>query len=72
MASNTQQKRNHPVASAAAIAILVIAVLIILIVIGSQGLRNFDSALIGYAVATVFAAGALAYRYTLWIARPPT
>jgi len=72
VASNTQQQRNYRVVSAASIAILVVAVLIILIVIGSQELRNFDSALIGYAVATVFAAGALAYRYTLWIGRPPT
>lgn len=46
--------------------------LIVLIAIGSRGLRDFDSALIGYAVATVFTVAALAYRYTLWIGRPPT
>jgi hypothetical protein len=39
---------------------------------GSRGLKDFDSALIGYAVATVFAAAAMVYRYTLWITRPPT
>src|SRR5690348_18495022 len=50
----------------------VTAVLLILIFIGSRGLRDFDSALIGYAVATVFTVAALAYRYTLWIGRPPT
>ncbi|HEU5227644.1 MAG TPA: hypothetical protein VFU49_07515, partial [Ktedonobacteraceae bacterium] len=72
MESNLQRKRVRPVVPAALMAILIIAVLIVLIVIGSQELRNFDSALIGYAVATVFAAGALAYRYTLWVARPPT
>ena len=33
---------------------------------------NFDRALIGYAVATVFVVAALTYRYTLWIGRPPT
>lgn len=43
-----------------------------LIYIGSQGLATFDSALIGYAVATVFAIAALIYRYTLWLGRPPT
>src|SRR5438045_5627732 len=42
------------------------AVLILLIVIGSRGLRDFDAALIGYAVGSVFALAALVYRYTLW------
>jgi hypothetical protein len=46
--------------------------LALLIVVGSRGLADFDSALIGYAVATLFAVAALAYRYTLWITRPPT
>jgi len=46
--------------------------LVILIVVGSRGLRDFDSALIGYAVASVFTLAALVYRYTLWIGRPPT
>ena len=43
-----------------------------LIFIGSRGFADFDSALIGYAVATLFAVAALVYRYTLWITRPPT
>ncbi len=47
------------------IAILAAAVLILLIFIGSRGLRDFDSALIGYAVATLFTLVALTYRYTL-------
>ncbi len=47
-------------------------VLVVLIYVGSRALRNFDAALIGYAVATVIAAAALAYRYTLWITKPPT
>ncbi len=63
---------NRSALPAVSIAILVTALLIILIVIGSRGLHDFDSALIGYAVGTVFAVAALAYRYTLWIARPPT
>lgn len=57
---------------AAAIAALAAAVLMVLIYVGSRGLRDFDSALIGYAVATIFATAAIVYRYTLWITRPPT
>jgi hypothetical protein len=57
---------------AAGIAILAAAVLVLLIYVGSRGLRDFDSALVGYAVATVFALAAIIYRYTLWITRPPT
>ena len=52
------------VASAGGLALLIFA--------GSRDLADFDSALIGYAVATLFAVAALAYRYTLWITRPPT
>jgi hypothetical protein len=57
---------------AAALAVATAAVLLLLIYVGSRGLRDFDSALVGYAVATVFAAAAIVYRYALWIARPPT
>ncbi len=57
---------------AAAIAVLGSLILLVLIFVGSRGLRDFDSALIGYAVATVFAVAGIVYRYTLWITRPPT
>jgi hypothetical protein len=57
---------------AAALALAAAAVLIVLIYVGSRGLRDFDSALVGYAVATVFATAAIVYRYALWITRPPT
>jgi len=57
---------------AAVVSVVVTVITLILIYIGSQGLATFDSALIGYAVATVFAIAALAYRYTLWLGRPPT
>ncbi len=57
---------------ATSIAVLAAAVLILLIYIGSRGLRDFDSALIGYAVATLFTLVALTYRYAIWIGRPPT
>ena len=57
---------------AAIIAILSSVALIVLIFVGSRGFRDFDSALIGYAAAVVFATAAIVYRYTLWITRPPT
>src|SRR6186713_2623715 len=57
---------------AAALATAAVLVLVGLIYVGSRGLRDFDSALIGYAVATVFASAAIVYRYTSWITRPPT
>ncbi|MDP8922418.1 MAG: MFS transporter [Chloroflexota bacterium] len=47
-------------------------ILVALIYAGSRGLKDFDSALVGYAVGTVFAAAAVTYRYTRWLGRPPT
>ncbi|MFE5510887.1 MFS transporter [Streptomyces sp. NPDC056529] len=46
------------------------ALLIVAIVLGSRLLRDFDSALLPYAVATVFLAFGVAYRYTVWISAP--
>lgn len=46
--------------------------LILLIALGSRGFHWFDAALIGYAVAAVFAVAAVTYKYTFWLARPPT
>ena len=60
-------KARAATASAAATAIT-----IVLVIAGSRGLRDFDAALIGYAVATLFAVAALTYRYALWIGRVPT
>jgi hypothetical protein len=57
---------------AAVIAAATTLVLLLLIYFGSRGLKDFDSALIGYAVGSVFAIAALVYRYSLWIQRPPT
>jgi hypothetical protein len=42
------------------------------IVLGSRGLKDFDTALVPYAGATVFAAFGLGYRYVMWLQRPPT
>lgn len=51
---------------------LTVLILCLLIYVGSRGLRDFDSALIGYAVGTVVAAAGLVYRYTIWVSKPPT
>ncbi len=42
------------------------------IVVGSRGGRDFDPALVAYAGASVFAAYGIAYRYSMWLQRPPT
>lgn len=57
---------------AALLASLSTGVLLLLIYIGSRRFKDFDAALIGYVVGSVFAFAALVYRYTLWITRPPT
>jgi hypothetical protein len=48
------------------------AILILLIWLGSRGFQWFDSTLIGYAVASVFALAAVTYKYTFWLMRPQT
>ncbi|MCS6926648.1 MAG: MFS transporter, partial [Candidatus Binatia bacterium] len=44
----------------------------LMIVVGSQNLRQFDLALLPYALASLFSAAAVAYRYVVWLQRPPT
>ena len=45
---------------------------IILVLVGSRNLQNFDPALIAYLIGTVFAIFGVAYRYSVWLQRPPT
>ncbi|QNL47990.1 MFS transporter [Olivibacter sp. SDN3] len=45
---------------------------VILVLIGSRNLQHFDPALIAYLTGTVFAVFGTAYRYSVWIQRPPT
>ncbi len=52
--------------------IIAALLLVFLIALGSRGFHWFDAALIGYAVATVFATAAVTYKYIFWLARPPT
>lgn len=56
----------------ATIAVLVTVVLAIFIYVGSDGLTYFDSALIGYATATLFAVLGVTYRFVNWLDHPPT
>lgn len=57
-------------ARATAAGVIVSLLLIVAIVLGSRFLENFDSALLPYAVATVFLAFGVAYRYTVWVSAP--
>src|SRR5437868_6366509 len=54
------------------VGLLAAAALTLLIALGSRGFHWFDAALIGYAVATIFATAAVTYKYSFWLARPPT
>lgn len=52
--------------------LFVAALLLVGIYAGSRGLRDFDTALVPYASASVFAAFGIVYRYSMWLRRPPT
>jgi hypothetical protein len=52
--------------------VIATAILAALIVTGSRNLNHFDAALVGYTFATLFATFGIAYRYTMWLRRPPT
>ena len=43
-----------------------------LVVVGSRNLADFDSALVGYTFACLFATFGIVYRYTVWLSKPPT
>jgi len=63
---------GHERARAAVWGLLFSAVLLALVVAGSRNLQHFDAALVGYTFATLFATFAIAYRYSMWLQRPPT
>ena len=58
--------------AAAAWGTLAMLLLAAAIVVGSRNLQNFDAALVGYTFATLFAVFGIAYRYAMWLDRPPT
>ncbi len=43
-----------------------------LLLLGSGGLARFDPALVCYACAVLFSAFGVAYRFSIWLQRPPT
>lgn len=70
--SKSMSTPNHQRIRSIFYGIVAAILLTLLIIIGSRGFHWFDAALIGYAVATIFAAAAVTYKYTFWLARPPT
>ena len=63
---------NREKVRAAAWGVVATSVLAALIVLGSRNLAHFDAALVGYTFATLFATFGIAYRYAMWLQRPPT
>jgi protein-S-isoprenylcysteine O-methyltransferase Ste14 len=57
---------------ALAFATAVTLILVLAFVVGSRNLQNFDAALVAYLFGTLFAAFGIAYRYAVWLQRPPT
>jgi hypothetical protein len=57
---------------AAASGVVATSVLAALIVLGSRNLAHFDAALVGYTFAILVATFGIAYRYAMWLQRPPT
>ncbi len=51
---------------------LAVAILGAGIVVGSGNLRNYDPILLTYTFGALFSAFAVAYRYAVWLQRPPT
>ena len=58
--------------TAAGWGLLLAGLLATAIVVGSRNLAHFDAALVGYTFASLFATFAVAYRYAMWLQRPPT
>jgi len=59
--------RRGMLAGAGAMAFLAVG-----IVFGSRNLRNYDPVLLTYTFGVLFAAFAVAYRFAVWLQRPPT
>jgi len=52
--------------------LIAVAVVVAVTFVGSDRLVWFDPALVGYLFGTVFAVFGVAYRYAVWLRRPPT
>ena len=64
--------RPHFLGAALRNGVIATALLGALIVLGSRNLADFDSALVGYTFACLFATFGIVYRYTVWLSKPPT
>jgi hypothetical protein len=63
----TTERKRATVAGAATAATLAA-----LLLLGSRNLATFDPALVCYTFAVLFSAFGVAYRFTMWVQRPPT
>lgn len=52
--------------------LVAMAAVVLLVIFGSRRMQDFDAALVAYTFATIFAAFGIAYRYSMWLHRPPT
>src|SRR5262244_481547 len=52
--------------------LMVASLLLLLIFVGSNSLKHYDAALVPYTGACVFSAFGIAYRFAMWLRRPPT
>jgi len=70
----TRMTRHPPSLDRGAVAwgLAAVAVALALVVLGSDGLRWFDAALVGYLFGTLFAIFGTVYRYRVWLRRPAT
>jgi hypothetical protein len=67
-----QTPRFSDTAHATLWGLLVAGLLLISIFVGSNSLKRYDAALVPYTGACVFSAFGIAYRFAMWLRRPPT
>jgi hypothetical protein len=65
-------RQTQPERRALVAGVLTAGCLALAIYLGSDSLRTFDAALIGYATATVVLTFGVIYRYAMWIQQAPT
>ena len=63
---------RREVVKATAWGLLATGFLAALVAVGSRELEHFDAALVAYTFAVLFATFGIAYRYAMWLQRPPT
>src|SRR5215467_15415701 len=67
-----QESRWSDTAHATFWGLMVASLLLVLIFVGSNSLKHYDAALVPYTGACVFSAFGIAYRFAMWLRRPPT